>query len=272
MINRWLPLDVLVAKSWCAKVMSRYRGDDMTPDPIHRRKLYRDVLDRLQQRISGGEIEPGQHLPSERELMEQYAVGRPAVREALQELARSGIVEIRHGERARVVVPTAELLMQQVGGGARHLLQTQPDTLEHLKEARVFLEVGLVRIAARRATPVEVAKLQVRLEEQRAALRDVDQFLNRDMAFHREIATISGNPIFRSIVEAMFGWASTFYRNIVRAPGAEQLTLAEHQRIIDAIAANDQDAAAQAVQDHLLRANELYRRNEDDTAAAPSAV
>ena len=106
----------------------------------------------------------------------------------------------------------------------------------------------------------------MRLEEQRAAVRDVDQFLNRDMAFHREIATISGNPIFPSIVEAMFNWASAFYRSIVRAPGAEQLTLAEHQRIVDAIAANDPDAAAHAVQDHLLRANELYRRVEDETA------
>lgn len=242
----------------------------MTKEPIHRRKLYQEVLDRLQQRISSGEIAPGQQLPSERELMDQYGVGRPAVREALQELARSGIVEINHGERARVVVPTADLLINQVDGGARHLLQAQPGMLEHLKEARVFFEAGLARIAAQRATPADVAKLQARLEEQRAAILDVDSFLNRDMAFHREIATISGNPIFAAMVEAMFTWATAFYRSIVRAPGVEQLTLAEHQSIIDAIAANDPEAAAQAMQAHLLRANELYRRTEGGTAASVS--
>jgi len=114
-------------------------------ETIPRRKLYQEVLDRLMDRIRSGEIAPGAQLPSERELMEQYGVGRPAIREALQALERSGIVEIMHGERARVVVPTAERLIAQVAGGAMHLLRTQPDMLGHLKEARVFLETGLAR-------------------------------------------------------------------------------------------------------------------------------
>src|SRR5947208_749560 len=68
---------------------------------IQRRKLYQEVVDRLMERIRSGEIAPGAQLPSERELMEIYGVGRPAIREALQTLERSGIVEIVHGERAR---------------------------------------------------------------------------------------------------------------------------------------------------------------------------
>ena len=80
------------------------------------------------------------------------------------------------------------------------------------------------------------------------------------MEFHREIARISGNPIFPAIVEALFGWASAYYQTIVRAPGAESLTLAEHQRIIDAIARGDGDAAAQAMTEHLTRASDLYRQ------------
>lgn len=232
----------------------------MTTEPIQRRKLYQEVLDRLQQRIHSGELAPGDHLPSERELMESYGVGRPAVREALQELARSGIVEITHGERARVVVPTADLLINRINGGARHMLQSQPGMLEHLKEARVFLEAGLARTAAQRATAQDVERLHLRLAEQRAAMVDLDRFIVRDMAFHREIAAISGNPIFPAIVEAMFGWAGEYYQSMVRAPGAEELTLAEHLRIIDAIAARDADRAAAAMTDHLLRANELYRQ------------
>jgi DNA-binding FadR family transcriptional regulator len=57
----------------------------------------------------------------------------------------------------------------------------------------------------------------------------------------------------------MFRWASEFYTTLVRAPGAEELTLLEHQRIVDAIAAHDGDAAAEAMRAHLMRANELYR-------------
>lgn len=256
-------------KQWLAK---KTRNALIPTEPIARRKLYQEVLDRLQQRIESGEFAPGDHLPSERELMDQYAVGRPAVREALQELARSGIAEITHGERARVVVPTANLLINQVAGGARHLLQTQPGMLEHLKEARVFLEAGVARMAAQRATPDDVQRLRDRLADQRAAMVDLDRFLECDMAFHREVAGISGNPIFPAIVEAMFNWASAHYQAIVRAPGAEELTLAEHQRILDAITANAPDAAAAAMQEHLQRANALYRRTSDIDSSSGQAT
>jgi DNA-binding FadR family transcriptional regulator len=246
----------------------------MATEPIPRRKLYQEVFDRLYERIRNGEIQPGAHLPSERELMETYEVGRPAVREALQALERSGIVEIAHGERARVVVPTAEGLIEQMTGGARHLLRTQPDTLEHLKDARLFLEVGIARLAATKATDVDIAQLRSRLAEHRASLANLETFLAKDMAFHREIARISGNPILPAIVEAVFAWAAEYYQSIVRAPGAEELTLVEHGRIIDAIAARDPERAERAVREHLTRANVLYRQLEDgesSMAAAPTA-
>lgn len=241
----------------------------MNVEQIPRRKLYHEVLERLQQRIQSGELAPGDHLPSERELMEFYGVGRPTVREALQSLARAGIVEISHGERARVVVPTAQLLVAQIAGGAQHLLRMQPAMLEHVREARVFLEAGTARMAAERATLDDVARLRQRLREHRAALAQMDRFLERDMAFHREIAVISGNPIFPATVEALFNWATQYHRSIVRAPGAEDLTLAEHERIVDAIAGHDGAGADQAMRDHLLRANALYRRTEEQPARPP---
>jgi len=230
----------------------------MTIEHIQRRKISHEVLDRLLLRIRAGEWGPGDQLPSERDIMESYGVGRPAVREAMQAMERSGIVEIVHGERARVVVPTADLLIEQIAGGAQHLLRMQPDMLGHMKDARLFLETGLARIAAERATPGDIAHLQQRLDEQRAALTESELFLQRDMMFHREIAIIAGNPIFPAIVEALFNWASEYYQTIVRAPGAEQITLAEHTRILEAIAANDPSAAAKAMHEHLTRANVLY--------------
>ena len=229
-------------------------------ETIQRRKLFHEVLERLMERIRSGTIPPGAQLPSERELMEEYGVGRPAVREALQALQRSGIVEIVHGERARVVVPTAERLVAQVAAGAMHLLQSQPGSLEHLKEARLFLETGTARLAAARATEEQVARLRLAIAQHRASMVNLTEFIERDMAFHREIAAISGNPIFPAIVEAVFRWASEYYRQLVRAPGAEELTLAEHERIVDAIAAHDCDGAAAAMHAHVSRANTLYQR------------
>jgi DNA-binding FadR family transcriptional regulator len=228
-------------------------------EPIQRRKLSQQVQDRLIELIDSGRIAPGEQLPSERDLMERYGVGRPAVREALQALERAGLITISHGERARIAVPTVDSLVAQIASGAQHLLRTQPGSLDHLKEARLFLETGLARLAALRADALGLRELKARLDDQRRAKARPAEFVGRDIAFHRQIAVLAGNPIFIATLEAMLGWLSAYYRTLVRAPGAERLTLAEHQRIYDAIAARDPDAAEAAMRDHLTRANTLYR-------------
>jgi DNA-binding FadR family transcriptional regulator len=115
-------------------------------------------------------------------------------------------------------------------------------------------------MAAERATEEQIARLQLKIAQHRASMVNLQEFIDRDMEFHREIADISGNPIFPSIVESMFRWAREYYQPMVRAPGAEELTLSEHQRIFEAIANHDGDMAAEAMRSHLTRANELYRR------------
>lgn len=232
--------------------------------PIQRRKLAHEVTDRLLARIRSGEFRPGDQLPSERELMTGYGVGRPAVREALQSLERAGLLAITHGERARVTTPTPATLLELIAGGASHLLRTEPQTLDHLKDARLFLEVGMARRAAANATEDGVARLRARLDEHRAA--DLPAFLDRDMAFHRQIASMTGNPIFPAIIEAMFGWLGEYHAQLVRVHGAENLTISEHERILAAIADADAGAAERAMREHLTRASVLYRRFEKDGA------
>lgn len=232
----------------------------MTSEPIQRRKLYQEVLDRLLERIRSGEIPPGDQLPSERDLMDEYQVGRPAIREALQSLERSGIVTINHGERARVAIPTAESLLEQIGSGAEHLLRSDANSLEHLKEVRLFLECGMARLAAKNSNPASMKLLRQRSEAHHRVSDQPQQFVEGDMGFHTQIAAMSGNPIFPVILEGMFRWLGAYYQSLVRAPGAEELTLAEHDRILEAIEAHDADGAEKAMRDHLTRANELYQR------------
>lgn len=235
-------------------------ADIMSTEPIQRRKLYQEVLQRLLERIRSGEIAAGEHLPSERELMDFYGVGRPAIREALQSLERSGIVTISHGERARVAVPTAESLVAQVTSGAQHLLRSDPSSLEHLKEVRVFLEAGMARLAAERSNPAGMKLLRQSLDAHHRLADQPHQFVDGDRDFHTQIAAMSGNPIFPVIMDAMFRWLGEYYQSLVRAPGAESLTLAEHERIFDAIAAHDAAGAEAAMREHLTRANALYQR------------
>ena len=237
--------------------------------PIRRRKLSHEVLERLLQRITQGDLADGDHLPSERDLMARYRVGRPAVREAMQALERMGLIVIAHGERARIVSPTASTIINQIAHSARHLLATSPTSLEQLKEARLFFETGIVRLAAEKATEADIARLSRRLQEHRAvagttpgAPGRMDEFLQKDMAFHREIAAISGNAIYVALSQAIFEWLAEFHTGLVRLHGAEQLTIQEHEAILDRIAAHDAPGAAAAMERHLSRANSLYRQFE----------
>src|SRR5262249_27574803 len=76
--------------------------------PISRPKLAELVQNRLLAVIQAENLKPGDPLPSERELMQSYAVGRPSIREAMQNLKRMGLIEINHGERPRVAAPSFE--------------------------------------------------------------------------------------------------------------------------------------------------------------------
>lgn len=228
------------------------------PDPIPRRKLSRDVLERLLARINSGEYQPGQLLPSERVLMESFQVGRPAVREALQDLQRMGLILITHGEGARVIAPTARTMLDQIAGTARHILSQSPQSLEHLKEARLLFEMNMARLSAARATPDDIRALQQCIADQEAATDDFTGFLKADLAFHREIARTLGNPIFAAVSEAMLEWLAAYHVGLVRKVGREKQTISEHQQILDRIAAHDVEGAASAMLVHLTRARDLY--------------
>ena len=234
-------------------------------EPIPRRKLSHDVLDRLLGRINGGEFVAGDFLPSERELMQSFQVGRPAIREAMQTLQRMGLITITHGERARVIAPTARSVLDQIGGTARHILSTTPGSLAHLKDARIFFELGMARIAAARAKESHIEGLEQRLAEQEAAGDDFSGFLQADIAFHHEIASVADNPIFMAVSDAMLGWLSNYHVGLLRKLGREKQTLSEHRMILDRIRAHDVEGSAAAMLSHLTRVNDLYRGAENKT-------
>lgn len=231
----------------------------LTPAPIERRKLSDQVEDLLLAQLKTGDLGPGDVMPSERELMSLYGVGRPAVREAMQNLERMGLIEIRHGERPRVAQPSFDRALGQLGETMRHLLVHSADSLEHLKDARITFECEMARIAARRATADGLVRLRDVLDRMRAAPAPSDAFLDLDGAFHHEIAAMSGNPIFAGISAALFAWLARFHAVLVKAPGHEPVTIVEHAAILDAIAAGDADRAAREMADHLNRASGLYR-------------
>lgn len=229
-------------------------------EPIAKRKLYQEVLDRLIGAISSAEFPPGSQLPSERELMTMIGVGRPSIREAMLSLQQMGLIKISHGERARVVNPTPDLIVDQISNAVIMLLATSPRGLDELKEARLWLETGLVRMATRNASSAQLDRLEAHVRELHEARGDNLRFVAADMAFHGLIAEMSGNSIVAALTKGMLHWLQRFKRDLVSVRGAERVTIEEHERILRAISSGDAEGAARAMAEHITRANDLYRQ------------
>lgn len=231
------------------------------PEKIVRLKLSEQVLERLRAMIVSGELKAGDKVPSERALMERFGVGRPAVREALQSLDTQGLITISHGERSRVNELSAKTVISQSDDVARLLLEAAPANLEHLKEARRMFEVGVVRVAAEKAGPAQVSRLREMLDDQRKHLPNDGEsraFVEADMRFHSAIAEILDNPVITAASAAMLSWLRDYHGSLLQWSGKEDVTLAEHERIIDAIAANDPDRAVIEIKSHLDRSTPLF--------------
>jgi GntR family transcriptional regulator, sialic acid-inducible nan operon repressor len=224
---------------------------------IRRRKLYEEIAAEFERRILAGDYAVGEQLPSERKIMEEFGTGRPAVREALFALRKMGLVAVKSGEPARVTKPTAGVMIGELSGAARALL-SEPDGVRQFQDARMLFEVALARHAATGADADDLRMLGEALEANRAALGDAMAFARTDVEFHYVLPLIARNPILSALYEGLSEWLSEQRRTTIISKGSPSLTLEEHQRIYDAIAAHDADAAEAAMRDHLSKVARRY--------------
>lgn len=224
--------------------------------PIRRRKLYEEVVQRLEAMIHEGEYKPGDPLPSERELMVHFGVGRPAIREALFALQRMGLVVVANGERARVSSPTTKTLLGELSGAAR-LILAKPEGMRHFQQARALFECALAEEAARMATLDDIQALEKALAANKDAIGDDARFMRTDVAFHFAVATIPRNPIYVALHEAIVEWLVDQRSVSLRRSGTDRLAFESHREVFQAIEARDPAAASQAMRRHL---NEIAKR------------
>ncbi len=216
---------------------------------LKQRKLSDEVAEHLERLIRTGELAEADRLPSERELMRQFGVGRPSIREALLHLSKMGLVEVRSGERARITRPTPQFVIDALAVPARHMMSAAGG-VQNFQNARLFFEIGLARNAAATATAEDIARLREALDANRDSIGDLERFQRTDVDFHYGLALMMRNPIFTAIHAALADWLLE-QRRTTLAAGEDRTAYDAHRLIFEAVAAHDPDRAEQAMRDHL---------------------
>ena len=209
------------------------------------------IADALIAQIRDESIQIDEALPTERELCERFNASRPTVREALSQMQMRGYVHTGGGKRPRAARPSIQAVLMSTGSHLREILG-DAESAAHLEQMRQFIEAGAAREAANRADNVQIVKLQTALEANFASIGTSD-FPSTDIAFHRAIVSVVGNPVILKLHD-MFVSAMLEQRP-PKADAQKHDTIAyeEHRAIYQAILDGDVVTATNVMEKHLAR-------------------
>ena len=211
--------------------------DDTTSQPrraISHKTVAGAVTDALRERILSGALLPGAQLRQDA-LAEEFAVSRIPVREALLQLAVTGLVQTKPRRGAVVSTPEPHLLLAMF-------------------ETMAEIEAACGRLAARRAAPEDAAALRQALSGCRAAMaiEDAEAYYAENYVFHTVVYRASHNAFLAEQALSLHRRLAPFRRLQLRVRQRLPQSLAEHEAIVDAILAGDAAEAADALRNHVL--------------------
>ncbi|PZM11534.1 FadR/GntR family transcriptional regulator [Rhizobium tubonense] len=226
--------------------------------PASRRNLVDVVGGRLRQDIINGLLKPGEKLPSESGLTEQFKVSRTVIREAIASMRADGLLDVRHG------------IGVFVGNIKAHPLQGLLDTdagrvssIIEMLELRAAVETEAAGLAALRRSPAQEQVIIERFEEIGRALVEGLATSEADFRFHVAIADATNNPRFREFLELTGQQMiprSTLQQGGREAPADYLAQIqSEHHHIADAISERDENGAREAMRLHLKGSQQRYR-------------
>jgi len=216
------------------------------------------VVARVYELIKRDELKPGDRLPPERELAKQLGISRPSLRAGLSSLISMGVLQSRQGAGTFLVDGPPALDSEPL----RLLAELHGFSYDHMFETRSVLEVGAAGLAAERATGDQLATMAEEIAEMFAALKDPQQFLVHDIAFHRAVASASGNPTLATLVEMVSAILYERRRDTIERAHDFNEALELHRRVYRAIRSRNAEEAREAMREHIVRAQRAFALEE----------
>src|SRR6476660_1227763 len=233
--------------------------------PVRSGQTTEQVVARVYELIKHQELKAGDRLPPERELSKQLGLSRPSLRAGLGSLISMGVLQSRQGSGTFLVDGPPALDSEPL----RLLAQLHGFSFDHMFETRSILEVGAAGLAAERAAGEQLASMSEEIADMFASLNDPQQFLVHDVAFHRAVASASGNPTLATLVEMVSAILYERRRETIERAHDFNEALELHRRIYRAIRARKPEEAREAMREHIVRAQRAFaleeKQNQEST-------
>ena len=226
----------------------------------------------LRRRIIGGDLPDGAELPREAELLEEFGVSRPSLREALRILETEGLIRIRRGKIGGGVIqrPTAQSTAYHLG----LTLQSRGATLRDLAQARAVLEPACVGFAAgldARSRKKLGERLTQLIDDSEATVGQSYEFTEKALEFHAAIVDECGNTtvaLLAGSLEAVWSSQERYWAQQVASDGGYPVTkyqkdvVRAHRRVAEAIVKGDVETATHLMKNHLSKSQPYVSQDD----------
>jgi GntR family transcriptional regulator, transcriptional repressor for pyruvate dehydrogenase complex len=222
--------------------------------PIQKSSISDDIVQQIMKQISTGNLQPGQRLPSERDLCKSFNAGRSSLREALRCLSIMGVLTARVGEGTSVAMDGGKFLETVM----QWSFITEKYDIKNLMELRIALEGLAAARSAERATEEDIQHLENLIARMEASVSDPKRFGALDLEFHLGIARSSQNQVIFDLVSLIRGQLARALSAVLVLPQARPRSIEEHGAILKAVKRRNAEAARKAMQAHLEAAVKRY--------------
>jgi len=222
-------------------------------------RLYEQIVKQIEDSVLKGILKPGDQLPAERELAEQFGVSRTAVREAIKALSEKGLVESYSGRGTFITNGTSHAMRQSLDLIMRI---GQAEGSAQLAEVRDILEPEIAALAALRAEDQHLESLREAVNVMDASKHEADAFIEADLDFHLSLAEAAANPLILSLIDSIVGLLREQRMRIFQTEGGPERGQYHHRRILKAVENRDPEKARQCMRAHLKQVRQ-------DSGASP---
>lgn len=209
------------------------------------------IVRRIKRQVSNGNLRPGEKLPAERDMAHRFKTSRVSVREAYRSLEELGLLTIRRGAEGGAFI--ADIDHGPMMRSLSLMLRLGKTTHEELTEARLLIEPPIARLAARRARPEDIERLQHVVRQQESALRRRGDYSPFDLQFHRSVAECARNLPMKVLMDALSDLTVEVVAGLDLPAGLQHQVCDSHHLITEAIERHDEDAAFDLMLEHVLQ-------------------